>query len=49
MRQKEALKNTIDRQGKEAFQELADQMLEEGNLSEKTYEMISWQVQLHQK
>lgn len=46
---KDRLIKSIESLGPEESQELADRMLEEGRLSEKTHEMISRQVRIHQK
>ena len=46
---KERVKKTIDVLGENDAQELADQMLEEGKLSEKGHESITRQVRLHGK
>ena len=49
MQQKEDLKDSIDRLGPKASKQIADRMLEEGRLSEKTHELICRQVRLHRK
>ena len=46
---KARLKKMIEVRGPEASQELADRMLKEGEISEKTHETISRQVRLHGK
>ena len=47
--QKNQLRNTIDTLGPEDAQDLADRMLEEGKLSQNTWETITRQVRLSEK